>query len=126
MTRPLRLPQRNKYRRVKESPEADRESCTYKGQLYHSRLEARYAATLDQLANASDPKERVVAWDRQVKFDLRVNGKHITNYFCDFRVYLADGRIEYREVKGFETEVWKLKKALLEATMPDIALKMVR
>jgi hypothetical protein len=54
-------------------------------------------------------------WRRQHRFDLRVNGNHVTTYIIDFAVDHPDGSTEYVECKGFETDVWKLKWALLKA-----------
>ena len=54
------------------------------------------------------------------KIDIRVNGKHITNYFIDFRVGYTDGRIELIEVKGFATPEWILKFRLTEALLEEI------
>lgn len=87
-------------------------SSTYNGINYHSKKEAGYAAELDLLLKAGEIKE----WTRQIKISLDVNGRHITNYYCDFRVITKDGSEELHEVKGFETEVYRLKRLLLEAT----------
>ena len=48
----------------------------------------------------------------QYKIDIRVNGKHICNYYMDFKVIKSDGTIEFHEVKGFETDVWRLIDAV--------------
>src|SRR6476661_2411625 len=87
-------------------------STIYNGIQYHSRKEAGYAAELDLLKKAGEIKD----WERQVKISLDVNGHHITNYFCDFLVTMKDGSQELHEVKGFETEIYRLKLLLLEAT----------
>jgi len=83
----------------------------YDGILYHSKKEAGWAIELDLRKKAGDIK----GWDRQVKISLDVNGYHIANYYIDFVVYLNDGRNEYLEVKGFATDVWRLKWKLFEA-----------
>lgn len=93
---------RNKYRSV---------SSTYNGIQYHSKAEAAYAAELDLRKKAGDIK----SWERQVKCSIDVNGYHITNYYIDFVIEHNDGSSEYIEVKGFETEVWRLKRKLFEA-----------
>ena len=102
----------------------------YKDVMYDSKLEANYAHTLDLMMKASDDRQRVVKWDRQVKLDLRVNGEHIANYYIDFIVEYADGHIEYAEVKGMETDVWKLKWKLTQAIYgkenPDIVFRVVK
>lgn len=66
----------------------------------------------------------VKEWLPQVKISLDVthNGKkhHICNYFIDFKVWYANGEIQLVEVKGLETDVWKLKRGLMEAVyLPD-------
>lgn len=114
----------SKYRRyVGLNDIADR---TYKNVLYHSIKERDHAARLDQLKAAKDPKERVQSWDRQVCMPLDVNGKHIANLFVDFRVLYADGRIQYEEIKGCNTPVWKLKEKLFRALYPERTLKIIR
>lgn len=90
-------------------------SSVYNGRQYHSKKEAQYAAELDQRKKSGDIKD----WEPQVKIDLSVNGYHIANYYIDFLVHHNDGTKEYVEVKGFETEVWRLKWKLFEAIYSD-------
>ncbi len=85
------------------------------GITYHSKFEAAYADELRLRLMAKDIK----SWERQVKLDLKVNGMHITNYYIDFIITHNDGSREFVEVKGFETEVWKMKWRILEATFED-------
>jgi len=100
--------------------------CQYNGSIYDSRKEAAYAQELDIRKHDIRAEFRVVEWKRQVKVSLDVNGKHIANYFCDFLVTFADGREEWHEVKGFATEVWRLKEKLFRAIYPDRILKVIR
>jgi hypothetical protein len=97
---------KSKYKAVKQS---------YNGYNYDSKLEANYAAQLDLLIMAKE----VDRWDRQYKISIDINDVHICNYFIDFKVWFTDGRIEYHEVKGYETEVWKMKWKLSKAIYPD-------
>ena len=83
----------------------------YNGHIYHSKLEAAYAAELDLRKRGKDIKD----WERQRKLDLRVNGIHITNYYIDFVIHHNDGSFEFVETKGMPTTEWKLKWALFEA-----------
>ena len=85
--------------------------CEYRGSTYHSKLEAKYAQDLDLRVKAKE----ILSWDRQVKIELDVNGYHICNYYIDFIARYPDGTVEYSEVKGLATEVWKLKWKLFEA-----------
>ena len=90
-------------------------STEYEGQVYHSKKEAGYAAELDLRVRAKDIK----SWRRQVRIPLDVNGYHICNYYIDFELTHNDDTIEYVEVKGFPTEVWRLKWKLTEALLGD-------
>lgn len=85
----------------------------YKGVIYDSAFEASYAAELDYRIKSGE----IIRWDRQVKIDLRSNGFHIANYYIDFIVYYPDKTKEYVEVKGKETESWRMKWRLLEAML---------
>ena len=51
---------------------------------------------------------------RQVPFDLPGNVK----YRIDFQVFLTDGTVEYIDVKGVETAMFKLKKKQVEDLYP--------
>lgn len=84
---------------------------TYNGYSYHSKKEAAFAQELDWRVKAKDIKR----WERQKKIELKVYEKLICNYFIDFVVYHNDDTKEYVEVKGFETDVWRLKWKLFEA-----------
>lgn len=101
-------------------------SQTYNGITYHSKAEAKMAQDLDWRIKAKEIK----GWKRQVKVSLDVNGFHIANYYVDFVIEHHDGRLEYLEVKGFATEVYRLKRLLFEATVlhgnPDIEFTEVR
>ena len=76
-----------------------------------SKKEAQKAFELDLLVKAGE----VLKWERQKKIRLDVNGYHICNYFIDFVIYWKGGDVEYCEIKGFETDVWRLKWRLMEA-----------
>lgn len=90
---------------------------TYKGYSYMSKKEAQYAWELDQLVKVGE----VLSWEKQKRISIDVNGHHICNYYIDFVVYHKGGLIEYVEIKGFETDVWKLKWKLFEAFYGDNA-----
>lgn len=91
-------------------------SQEYNGRRYDSKREAAYAQELDWRMKAGEIKEVIP----QFKIPLKVNGKHIANYYVDFKVIMADDSVEFHEVKGFETDVWKMKWKILEATVDEI------
>lgn len=90
-------------------------STQFQGITYHSGMEAAYAEELEIRRLGKDIK----GWDRQYKFDLKVNGVHITNYYIDFVIHHNDGSTEYVECKGLELGEWKMKWRILEATFDD-------
>ena len=97
---------RNKYNNKKSS---------YNGVVYDSKAEADYAEFLDISRHAKDPAAKVISWERQVRYRFEVNEVHVGDYYLDFLVEYADGRVEHVDVKGVRTGVYKLKKKLMLA-----------
>lgn len=95
----------------------------YQGRKYDSKKEAEYAMQLDFMRKAVNPKDKVIDWEPQVPFQVELNGKKICKYFADFKVTYADGRVEIVDVKPIDrrtgksrsTDVFKIKKKLVEA-----------
>lgn len=87
-------------------------STIYKGVRYQSRAEAEYAYGLDCRLS----QKEIRAWTRQISIPFRVNGILICKYVVDFCLLHLDGSIEWVEVKGHETDAYKIKKKLFEAT----------
>lgn len=119
----------------------------YNGINYHSKKEAGYAMELDlrKKAKKSEPLA-IKDWDRQKKIEINIyypkkgkcvitdipatelknQGKefvHICNYYIDFIIYHYDGEQEYIEVKGMETDTWRLKWKLTEAIFKDDSIR---
>ena len=87
---------------------------------FDSAREQTYAYHLEALKHASDPCERVVTIEYQVKFNLipsqRVRGVVVErpcDYIADFRVTYFDGRVEVIDVKGFKTKDYIIKRKLM-------------
>lgn len=95
---------------------APKDQRTYNGRVYHSKAEARKAAALDVLVRA----KKISGWKAQGTIVLAVNGKTICLMRPDFVVNHNDGRQQWLEVKGHETEVYKLKRKLLAALFPEL------
>ena len=51
----------------------------------------------------------------QVPFLMVLNGVKICTYYADFVVYFPSGKVEVIDVKGFKTDVYKLKKKMMLA-----------
>jgi len=90
-------------------------SSVYDGYYYQSKKEAGHAQFLDLSKKAGDPSKKVIKWERQVPIDFYINGIKITRYVCDFKVWYADGRIVWEEVKGLELPLFIIKRRLMEA-----------
>jgi len=86
---------------------------TFGGRSYHSKKEAQYAEQLELRKLAGEIKHI----KPQHKLPLYVNGKLITNYYIDFKTTLTDDTYELIEVKGFATDLWKVKWKLTEALL---------
>ena len=105
---------RNKYG---VSPKSER---TYKGTVYASKLGMQYRQHLDLKIKAN----LVKSYTEQVPFRIVINERKICVYKLDFEVHYTDGRVEYIDVKGVLTAIYRLKKKLVEA-MFGVTIKEV-
>ena len=80
------------------------------GRTYDSKAEARYAAGLELRKRAG----QVLFWLEQVP--IRLPGK--TKCVVDFVIFEADGNVRFVDVKGVETETFRLKKRQVEELYP--------
>lgn len=100
---------------TKKQSKYHNKSSIYNDVIYDSIFEAEYAQALDYSLKSGDIKK----WERQIKLDLKVNGSHIANYYIDFIVHHNDGSREFVEVKGYKTDMWRMKWKIFEATFDD-------
>lgn len=94
----------------------------YDGRYYDSKLECDYAINLDWRKKAGEIKEIIP----QYKISLDVNDQHIANYYMDFKVILADNTIEMHEVKGMETQLWRMKWRLAIALYSEWKFVLIK
>lgn len=87
------------------------------GTRYASKREASFAGQLELLKRAG----KVLFWLEQVPVKLPGN----TRYVCDFVVFEEDGTVRFVDVKGFSTEVFKIKKRMVEDLYP-IEIEVVK
>lgn len=92
------------------------------GHIHDSRGEAGHCNNLEYRKRAGDIKD----YDQQTTFNFMINGKKICGHRVDFVVYGMDGRKWVEEYKGFETDVWKIKKKLFEALYPEIEYIVIK
>lgn len=106
----------------------------HNGILYDSALEARTARLLDTMKRATKANERIVSWNRQVRFPLEafspVSPDHkevIGTWTADFVVKFADGREEVFECKSKPTKTRDYKRAIkiLKANRPNIVIREI-
>lgn len=80
------------------------------GIRFASKAEANYYANLKILQRAGEIKMFLM----QVPFHLP--GK--IKYVLDFVVFHASGEVDYVDVKGMETQIFKIKRKLVEEFYP--------
>ncbi len=102
-------------------------TCFVDGIRFDSRREADYYGQLKIEKRAKLIKD----FQRQVEFDLYAwdgvsFGKRVCAHRVDFLVTMPDGKKEVREVKGFATDIWDLKRKMFEANYPHIPYKVIK
>ena len=95
---------------------------------FDSKKEAEYYCQLKLLKKAGEIKDIGL----QPRFELQpafekngVKYRPIT-YIADFVITNNDGTTEIVDVKGVETQVFKIKQKLFEYMYPDLSLKVVK
>ncbi len=106
----------NFFKQTKSKNKFSAKKQDFGGRKYDSKFEARYAEDLEWRKQAGE----IAEIKPQRKIDIKVNGVHICNYYCDFRVVLTDGTIQYHEVKGLELPLWQMKWKLLHALKDEL------
>ena len=106
---------RNKY--GVDISRSGKEARTVDGITFASKAEARYYRELCLAQQAGT----VLMFLLQVP--IRLPGG--TKYVCDFVVFYPDGQVRWLDVKGRETDMFKLKKKQVEDLYP-IEIEVVR
>lgn len=90
------------------------------GHVFDSKIEARYYQQLKWLQE----HEQILFFRLQPRYLLQEpfekNGRKFRKieYVADFEIHHLDGSIEVVDVKGFETEAFKIKRKLFEKKYP--------
>ena len=86
---------------------------------FDSNKEYKYYLSLLPQKNAIDKEFKVISINRQVRYDIALNGLKIGFYKLDFEITYANGRKRYIDIKGCKTgcayQLFRLKKKLVEA-----------
>lgn len=88
------------------------------GRSYASKAEAKYAEKLAIRKAAGE----ILGWLEQVPMHLPGGNK----YVLDFLVFTADGEVIPVEVKGMETQAYKIKAKLVAEAYPWMPVEVVR
>lgn len=94
---------------------------TIDGVWYASTAECKRYHELMLLERAG----KISALKRQATIPLIVEGKKICSYIAD-AIYIEDSKIVVEDVKGMETQTFKLKWALAKALFPDYEFRIYK
>lgn len=86
---------------------------TADGQKFRSQLEADYYNRMWVLQRAG----QVTKIEREVRYELIVNGVFICAYLLDFKITYADGHVDHVDCKSAPTmtALYRVKKQLMKA-----------
>lgn len=84
--------------------------CAEDGIKFSSQKERQRYRELKLLKKSGE----ILFFLRQVPFHLQAGVK----YVCDFVVFWANGEVTIEDVKGVKTDMYILKKKMVEATYP--------
>jgi len=99
------------YKKLKKGgPKYRNELTVFDGEVFHSKKEARRAQELVLLARTG----RIKDLQRQVSFDLIVNGQLICKYIADF-TFQENGQLVVEDTKGMRTRAYRIKFKLMKA-----------
>ena len=95
---------------------------------FDSLNESRYYIKLLQEKKAGIIKSFEMQQSFLITPSYKKNGKTIRKmeYLADFVIQYPDGSTRVIDVKGVETDVFKMKKKLVEYMYPDVTIECVR
>ena len=98
------------------------------GITFDSKKEAEYYCKLKILKKAGEIKEFGIQPKYELQPTFRKNGKthRSITYIADFIITNNDGTTDIVDVKGFETDVFKIKQKLFEYKYPELSLKVIK
>lgn len=93
-----------------------RTACRH-GHVHDSAKEAHRCNELHILERAGE----IQRLEQQPEFPIEINSKQVCVYRADFSYFTAAGRV-IEDVKGMRTDVYRLKKKLVEAAHPGVKI----
>ena len=119
---------RVKHPRTKNKSKYGNKKTIVNGIQFDSLAESRYYLVLLDKKKKGEIKD----FELQPVFELQPTFKkngvthRAIKYKADFKVINNDGSISIIDVKGAETEVFKIKHKLFEYMYPELSLKLVK
>lgn len=94
------------------------------GITFDSRREADYYCELKMLKKAKEIKDFSLQpkYELQPKFKKNGTSHRAINYIADFVILRNDGVLEVVDIKGMETDVFKIKRKMFEYMYPELNL----
>lgn len=92
------------------------------GITFHSKREAHWYGIYKMMEQAGEISQLVL----QPPFKIVINGKKVCTYLADFSFRDKTGNLHVIDVKGVRTEVYRLKKKLVEAFYPHVKITEIK
>ena len=108
----MTLRRKSKYKAIK---------VEYDGIVFDSKLEGARYKILKALENGGE----ITDLETQIPYECWVEGQKICKYIADFR-YKVNGETVVEDTKGVLTQVFRLKKKLVEALYPGTVIVIVK
>jgi len=102
---------------IRPSKYGARKTACRHGHVHDSAKEARRCNELHLLERAGE----IQRLEQQPEFPVEINGKRVCTYRADFAYFTTAGRV-IEDVKGMRTDIYRLKKKLVEATHPGVKI----
>lgn len=101
---------------------------TVDGIEFDSKREAEYYCQLKLLKQAGEIRDIGLQPRFELQPGFNKNGKRFRpiTYVADFVITNNDGTTDVVDIKGFETQVFKIKQKLFEYMYPDLSLKVIK
>ena len=115
-------------RKSKRKSKYNNQKTIVDGIKFDSKKEAEYYCQLKLLKQAGEIKDYRLQprYELQPAFEKNSKKYRAITYIADFAIINNDGTTEVVDIKGVETQAFKIKKKLFEYMYPELNLKVVK
>ena len=115
-------------RKSKRKSKYNNQKTIVDGIKFDSKKEAEYYCQLKLLKQAGEIKDYRLQprYELQPAFEKNSKKYRAITYIADFAIINNDGTTEVVDIKGVETQVFKIKKKIFEYMYPELNLKVVK